>query len=201
MKDKVSLILLISLLFFGLAACGSESENEVDSEDNKKINELSKNIGNTKEEVFKNLNITEGEEVEMFNGDTSLYAFKEEREINGEPFQLLLTFDLETEELYGFMYDHLFADGEDAYHMTKELYEDFNKAYGDPTTYIDSMNRVADLPDYGELQKKEQWNFFETWKKDEVLEVRLEIYDVEDRGNSVVLTYKPNPPEQDYSDE
>lgn len=198
MKKKIGFILLITLLLFGLGACGSKNKSE---EDNKEIDRLTENIGNTKEEVFKDLNITEGEEVEMFNGDTSLYAFKEEREINGEPFQLLLTFDLETEELYGFMYDHLFANGEDAYHMTKELYEDFNKAYGDPTTYIDSMNRVADLPDYGELQKKEQWNFFETWKKDEVLEVRLEIYDVEDRGNSVVLTYKPNPPEQDYSGE
>lgn len=202
MTKKWSYILFIGLFIFILGGCSSD-----DLTDSKEVDELTENVGNTKEEVFKNLNITEGEEIEVYDVEMPfLYVFKEKRTLYGESLDLILTFDAETNEMYGFQYVGTFEDGKDedgkdAYELTKKLSDEFDKAYGEPTTYPGTSSRIASIPNYEELWEDETTGYFETWKKDDTLAVQLQIGNYEGQGNLVEVTYSPNPPEQDYSGE
>lgn len=189
MKRKMSMILFMTLIFFSLSACGTKGTNLIDY---KEVDELAENIGNPKEEVFDNLDIEEGKEIEMMDDDPIFYTFKDERKIDGESFRLILSFDIETDELLEFRYNQLFEDREVAHDLVKNLYEDLNDAYGEPTTYIESLYRIEDLPDLKDLENQRDWNYFETWEKNDDVEVKLNIQDIPDKGSVVEVSYSLN---------
>lgn len=178
-------LLSIIIVTFGLASCSEGIAN------NKEIDELSKNIGEKKEKLLENLKLEEGKDIEKYEEMPGVYVYKEERTFHDESFQLGINFDVENDKMYGFTYFKNFADdGKDGYEVTKELYKDLNKEFGEPTTYPLLSHKITEMPDYEELPAKEYSEYMETWETNNGLEAELRMYNNLDNGILVTLVYK-----------
>lgn len=198
MKKKLAFMVIITLFIFIVSGCGTKNSSTANSDE---IDKLTENIGKTKEEVFKNLNVSEGKEIDIYDDSDFLYVFKEKRKLHGESFDLILTFDIETKEMYGFQYTNNFKNEKDAYELIKKLNDEFNKSYDEPITSPGLQNRIADLPEFDDLWEKGATEYIEMWEKDKILEIVLKIYNVEEKGSLVTVTYLPYQSELDYSGE
>ncbi|MGN7383640.1 hypothetical protein [Paenibacillus sp. SAFN-117] len=195
MIKKLGFMLIIVLVVSSFTACGSDYITG-----NKDVKDLIENIGLKKEEVFNNLKLEEGKDIEEFDGKAGIYAFKEERTVYGQSLKLALTFDINNDKMYGFMYIKGFKDQKkDAYDLTQKLQKDLNKAYGEPATYPELTNTISKMPNYEDLPEKESADFLETWKADDGLDVELRMTIQEGQNASVTLTYKINTLPEDWN--
>ncbi|GIO31681.1 MULTISPECIES: hypothetical protein [Paenibacillus] len=166
----------------------------------KEINELKDNIGQTKDVVFKNLKLEEGKDIEQFNGKAGIYAFKKQYSLYGEPLTLTLMFDLNNDKLYGFMYVKGFKNqNKDAYDLTKKLYTNLKKAFGEPTTYPGLWNSISKIPSYEDLPKKSSDEYFDSWKVDDGLDVELRLNISGDQDSNISVIYKVNTSSEDWN--
>ncbi|GIP29046.1 hypothetical protein J23TS9_41760 [Paenibacillus sp. J23TS9] len=183
------------MVAFSFVACNSQNQANA-----KEINELKNNIGQTKEVVFKNLKLEEGKDIEQFNGKAGIYAFKKQHSLYGEPLTLTLMFDLNNDKLYGFMYAKGFKDqNQGAYDLTKKLYTNLSKAFGDPTTNPGVSDRISKIPGYEDLPKKSSYEYFDSWKVDDELNVELRLNILGDQDSNISVAYKVNTSPEDWN--
>ncbi|MCJ8015294.1 hypothetical protein MUG84_26875 [Paenibacillus sp. KQZ6P-2] len=182
------------VIAFSSVACNSQNKANT-----KEINEIKVNIGKSKDVVFKNLGLEEGKEIEQFNGKAGIYAFKKQHNLYGEPLTLALTFDLNNDKMYGFMYVKGFTDhhNKDAYDLSKKLYTNLNKAFGESTTNPGISNRISKIPSYEDLPKSAE--YFDSWKVDDGLDVELRLNIVGDQNSNISVTYKVNTSPEDWN--
>ncbi|WP_062106814.1 hypothetical protein [Bacillus niameyensis] len=177
-------ILSLSMIILILSACSGSIAS------NKDIDTLTENIGLKKETVFKNLKLEEGKNIDQLWNIVGTYAFKEERTFHGKSLTLALNFNNDTDEMYGFTYIKEFKDnGKDGYDLTKELYKDLNKEFGEPTTYPMLSKRIAVMPDYEELEPGIT-DYMEIWEVNDELDVELRMNVVDGNVTLVFVTYK-----------
>ena len=180
------------LAVLSLVACDSESVSS-----NEDTNDFIENIGEKKKDVFENLNLEEGKDIEEFEL-AGTYAFKKEQTFHGKPLTIALTFDIDTDKLYGFMYLNLFEDGKDGYDLTKKLYEDLNKEYGNPTTYPGMTDRISEMPSYENIRTDDFEDYLEIWDVKNGLDAELRMSYFGDQRIRVALTYKVNEVPEDW---
>ncbi|SFP95387.1 hypothetical protein [Caldicoprobacter faecalis] len=187
-KIGFTLFLIIILSFM---ACSTQNEVGTNGLNGGiGIDILSENIGKTKEVVFKSLNLKEGKNVELSDKMAGAYILKDEQKFYGEDFLLALNFDANNDKMYGFMYIKDFEDNlKDGYNLTKKLYQDLTKEYGDPTTYPESPNSISKIPSYEELATDRISHYMETWKVNDEISVTLEMKYIPDTGIRIAVQY------------
>lgn len=197
MIRKFYFVFLLVLCVMIMAACGTKNASgDKAVTDNQDVNDLIENIGVKQADVFDNLGLKEGEDVELFQDQemSGLYLVNEERTFHDETFQYVLTFDIDTDKLYGFWYIKNFEEGghegkENAYDLTQTLNDDFNDAFGEPSTSPGIEDRIDNMPNLDGLWSGETFKYYETWVTDDELEVQLSIEDFDDIGDQVKIIY------------
>lgn len=161
---------MMMVLAFNIAACTSQS-----SASSSEINRLKEQIGETKDIVFKNLELEDGKDIELYKDGSGVYEVKEEQKLYGEPLKLALTFDIGNDKMYGFRYLKAFEDNKDSYDFAKKMFADLSKSHGEPSTYPGMTNRISEMPGYEDLSNQQNAQFLESWKVEDGLDVELRM--------------------------
>lgn len=182
---KISFLLLVMITALGIVACGTQ-----ETAGDKEIHGLIANIGETKDTVWENLKLEEGNNIESSAEMPGSYIFKQQQKFQGEDFQLALNLDVNNDEMYGFMYIKEFRDNaQDGYELAKKLSEAFTKEYGEATTYPELPNRIAKLPAFEELNTGEPVSYTETWTAEDELTLTLQMNSSPNAGIQIIAQY------------
>jgi len=190
---KAVLIFLIIAATLSFSACNPQKDSAATSlTQGIKITDMGENIGKTKDEVFKNLNIVEDKDVETSDRMPGSYILKEKQKFANEDLELAINFDINNGEMYGFMYFKNFDnDHKGAYDLTKKLYDALSEEYKYPITYPELPHRISNMPSYEELSREKGVpSYKEEWKAEGDMSVTLESYFIPDAGAQVTVKYQ-----------
>ena len=159
-------------------------------------NILIPNLEKSKSEVFKNLKLEEGKDIEQNKQSPAMYDYKKKQKVAGEYFTQSLLFDINNNTLYGLQYLNQYSqNSEDGYKKVMRLNKELNKQLGEPTTYSSAGNRIEKMPSYNDLVKnKNVSHYLETWKINDEVMVQLDMNYDASNGIVVDIVYKLIPP-------
>lgn len=156
------------------------------------LDKLVNNISNNKDDVFKDLKLVEEKNIYKSSDYAGeVYKYNSRQKLYGYNFSLLyLLFN--NGKMYGFTYENQYNNQADtAYSLAKNIYMDFNKRYGEPTTFSGLSNKISDiLSDKSSIKNAD---YYEQWKVNNSVTVYLHIEYIPDNKNRLSVQYKIDP--------
>lgn len=167
---KITIYLMLLSACVCLISC-KKKETDIHPANYEQLSEL---IGETHTDVCEKLNVAEESLEEVVIG---LYKTPIKVEYLDDFYDVLLEFDAQTNDMYGFIYQQAFSnnDGNVNEEITK-LLENLIKSYGKPDTYQGLSPRLQEENVIEEkLEKDEVFSAYEVWNIADDLEMYLKV--------------------------
>lgn len=132
-------------------------------------------IGEDKDTIFRELNLTEADASDHFNSD-GIYGLPDVEFID-YTFDQYLIFDISNEELYGFWYVIEFeGQAEEAVELIEDLLDEIVNTYGEADTYPNHPHSLIAEDDLlAEIRSDGVFRAFETWYLDDIDDLALRL--------------------------